>query len=116
MTGRQTWAARGGQRRGAHHLPAGTSILWSPHAASSCAHSTAGRHQAATPDGLGMAMLDAIWAMGARYAITRGVLARYVSSRRAQRADPFHDNVFDLLAEYERHGGVDGFIEEVGSR
>ena len=73
-----------------------------------------------TPGGylhsLGMAMLDAIWATGARYAITRGVLARYASSRRSQRADPFHDNVSDLLAEYERHGGVDGFIEEVGTR
>jgi hypothetical protein len=45
------------------------------------------------PHSLGMAMLDAIWATGARYAITRGVLARYVSSRRSQRADPYHDNV-----------------------
>ena len=68
------------------------------------------------PHSLGMAMLDAIWATGARYAITRGVLARYVSSRRSQRADPYHDNVSDLLSEYERHGGVDGFIEEVGTR
>ncbi|MDA8182876.1 MAG: HEPN domain-containing protein [Actinomycetota bacterium] len=68
------------------------------------------------PHSLGMAMLDAIWATGERYAITRGVLARYASSRRSQRADPFHDNVSDLLAEYERHGGVDGFIEEVGTR
>jgi hypothetical protein len=32
------------------------------------------------PQSLGMAMLDAIWATGARYSITRGVLARYVSS------------------------------------
>ena len=35
------------------------------------------------PQSLGMAMLDAIWATGARYSITRGVLARYVSSRRS---------------------------------
>lgn len=68
------------------------------------------------PQSLGMAMLDAIWATGARYSITRGVLARYVSSRRSQRADPYHDNVSDLLADYERHGGVEGFIEEVGTR
>lgn len=57
------------------------------------------------PDSLGMATLDAIWAMGARYAITRGVLARYVSFRKAELADPYHDNVSDLLAEYERQGG-----------
>jgi len=68
------------------------------------------------PDSLGMAMLDAIWAMGARCVITRGVLARYVGSGRAQRADPFHDHVSDRLAEHERHGGMDGFIEEVGTR
>ena len=68
------------------------------------------------PDSLGMAILDAIWAMGARYAITSGVIARYVSFREAQLAEPFNDNVSDLLAEYERQGGVDGFIEKVGTR
>ena len=46
------WADQGREgltTPGAHHLPARTSILWSPHAATSCAHSAAGRHQAATP-------------------------------------------------------------------
>ncbi|HVX22747.1 MAG TPA: hypothetical protein VHB02_15470 [Acidimicrobiales bacterium] len=68
------------------------------------------------PNSLSMAILDAIWAMGARYTITRGVITRYVSSRRARSAEPFNDSVSDLLAEYERQGGVNGFIEEIGTR
>ena len=57
------------------------------------------------PDSLALAVLGAIWAMIARYEITRGVVSRYAASRHGQGANAYVDGITDLLAEYERWGG-----------
>lgn len=68
------------------------------------------------PDSLALAVIDAIWSIGTRYPVTRGVIGRYRSLRARQHADASHDSLTDLLATYERLGGVDAFIEKVGTR
>lgn len=67
------------------------------------------------PDSLALCVLDAIWSMNARYAITRGVIGRYRNQRRWQ-ANPDEDGLPELLALYARLGGVDSFIDDVGTR
>ena len=52
----------------------------------------------------------------ARYAITRGVVTRYVASRQRQGANAYGDGIAELLAEYDHWGGVDGFIKWIGTR
>jgi hypothetical protein len=68
------------------------------------------------PDSLALAVLDAIWAMIARYEITRGVVSRYVATRHQQGGNAYVDGISDLLTEYERWRGVDGFIDRIGTR
>jgi len=68
------------------------------------------------PDGLALAVIDAIWAMIARYPITRGVIRRYSQHRTMEGADPSRDGLSDLLDFYERIGGVDEFIDLIGTR
>ena len=68
------------------------------------------------PGGLALAVIDAIWAMIARYPITRGVIRRYSQYRSLEGADPGRDALTDLLGLYERVGGVDAFIDQVGTR
>ena len=67
------------------------------------------------PNSLALSVLDAIWSINARYVITRGVIERYVVRRRWQ-GDPEEDGLPELLAFYEAMGGVDHFIDEVGTR
>jgi hypothetical protein len=68
------------------------------------------------PNSLALAVLDGIWAMIARYAITRGVVTRYVASRKRQGVDAYADGISDLLAEYDRCGGIEAFIEQIGTQ
>jgi hypothetical protein len=67
------------------------------------------------PDSLALCVLDAIWSMNARYSITRGVIRRYRDRRRWQ-GNPDEDGLPELLFLYAGLGGVDSFIDEVGTR
>jgi hypothetical protein len=67
-------------------------------------------------DGIALAVMDAIWAMIARYAITCGVIERYRRYRAARGADARKDGIPELLATFEELGGVDAFIDEIGTR
>lgn len=68
------------------------------------------------PDSLALAVIDAIWSMTTRYPITRGVIRRYIQHRAAESGDASRDGLTDLLGFYERIGGVDSFIDVVGTR
>lgn len=68
------------------------------------------------PDGIALAVIDAIWSMGTRYPITRGVIGRYREFRRLEQADASTDSLSDLLGLYEHLGGVDAFIDRIGTR
>jgi hypothetical protein len=68
------------------------------------------------PDSLALAVIDAIWAMIARYRITKGVITRYVGYRKLHGADATKDGLGHLLRVYESLGGVDGFVERIGTR
>lgn len=67
------------------------------------------------PDGLALSVVDAIWSINARYVIAKGVVERYRAQRRWQ-GNPEEDGLPELLAFYEAVGGIDGFIDEVGTR
>lgn len=67
------------------------------------------------PGSLALCVLDAIWSINVRYPVTRGVIGRYRNQRRWQ-GNPDEDGLPELLAVYERLGGVDAFIEQVGTR
>jgi hypothetical protein len=67
------------------------------------------------PDSLALSVLDSIWSINARYAITRGVIERYRARRRWQ-GNPEMDGLPELLAFYEAVGGVERFIDGVGTR
>lgn len=67
------------------------------------------------PGSLALCVLDAIWSINVRYPVTRGVIGRYRSWRRGQ-GNPDEDGLPELLALYEQLGGVDAFIDEVGTR
>jgi hypothetical protein len=67
------------------------------------------------PDSLALAVLDAVWSIGIRYATTRGVVARYTMQRRFAGGDATHDNLTDLLALYDRLGGTDAFTATIGT-
>ena len=67
------------------------------------------------PGSLALCVLDAIWSVSVRYPIVRGVIQRYRSQRRF-RGDPDQDGLPELLAFYDTIGGVDSFIDEVGTR
>lgn len=68
------------------------------------------------PDSLALAVTDAIWSMGARYAITRGVIQRYAAYRRSLGGNPEHDGLRELVQVYEQLGGSDQFIDAIGTR
>lgn len=68
------------------------------------------------PGGLALAVIDSIWSIGARYPITVGVIGRYRSFRRSQGADASQDSLVDLLDVFQHLGGVDQFIDEIGTR
>ena len=63
------------------------------------------------PDSLGLAVLDAIWSVGIRYATTRGVVSRYTTYRRLASADAATDGPTELLGFYDRLGGTEDFID-----
>lgn len=67
------------------------------------------------PDSLALCVLDAIWSINARYVITKGVIERYRARRRWQ-GNPDTDGLPELLALFETVGGVEQFIDEVGTR
>lgn len=67
------------------------------------------------PGSLALCVLDAIWSINVRYPVTRGVIGRYRNQRRWQ-GNPEEDGLPELLAVYDRLGGVDAFIEQVGTR
>jgi hypothetical protein len=67
------------------------------------------------PDSLALAVLDAVWSIGIRYATTRGDVARYTMQRRFAGGDATHDNLTDLLALYDRLGGTDAFTATIGT-
>jgi len=67
------------------------------------------------PGSLALCVLDAIWSISARYPITRGVIQRYRDRRRWQ-GNPDEDGLPELLAFYSAIGGVDSFIDIVGTR
>jgi hypothetical protein len=68
------------------------------------------------PDSLALAMIDAIWSTGTHYAITRRVIGRYRSRRAQDGSDVTQDSLTDLLGLYERLGGVDEFINQIGTK
>ena len=68
------------------------------------------------PEGIALAVIDAIWSIGTRYPITRGVIGRYRGFRRRGQADASNDSLTDLLDLYERLGGIDAFIDTIGTR
>lgn len=67
------------------------------------------------PDSLALCVLDAIWSINTRYPIVRGVIQRYRNKRHLQ-GNPDADGLPELLAFYDVIGGVDAFIEEIGTR
>jgi hypothetical protein len=67
------------------------------------------------PGSLALCVLDAIWSINARYPITQGVIERYRGQRRWQ-GNPDQDGLSELLAFYGAIGGVDSFIDTVGTR
>lgn len=67
------------------------------------------------PDSLALCVLDSLWSINVRYPVTRGVIGRYRNERRWQ-DNPDHDGLPELLSVYERLGGVDAFIDRVGTR
>lgn len=67
------------------------------------------------PGSLALCVLDAIWSVNARYPITRGVIQRYRNQRR-WRGNPDRDGLPELLAVCETLGGVDSFIDTIGTR
>jgi hypothetical protein len=67
------------------------------------------------PGSLALCVIDAIWSVNARHSITRGVIQRYRNRRRWQ-GNPDEDGLSELLGLYEALGGVDAFIDEVGTR
>ena len=67
------------------------------------------------PHSLALCILDSIWSIGAHYSITRGVVQRYRSRRRWQ-GNPDQDGLPELLALYAEIGGIQAFIDEVGTR
>ncbi|MBR7838595.1 hypothetical protein KDL01_35335 [Actinospica durhamensis] len=68
------------------------------------------------PEGIALAVIDAIWSIGTRYPITRGVIGRYRGFRRLEQADASNDSLTDLLDLYDRLGGIDAFIDTIGTR
>lgn len=68
------------------------------------------------PDGLALAVIDAVWSTGTRYAITTGVLKRYTARRKQMGGDASRDGLRDLLDFIERLGGVDAFVDQIGTR
>lgn len=68
------------------------------------------------PDGIALAVIDAIWSIGTRYPTTRGVIGRYRAFRRVEQADASTDSLSDLLSLYDRLGGIDAFIDAIGTR
>lgn len=68
------------------------------------------------PDSLALALVDAIWSPGIRYATTAAVVGRYAEHRRLVGTDPAHDTVSGLLSTYEGFGSTERFIDAVGTR
>ena len=68
------------------------------------------------PDGLALAVIDAIWSVGIRYTTTRGVVTRYTAYRRLAGADAATDGLTELLGVYDLLGGTDAVINQVGTR
>ena len=67
------------------------------------------------PGSLALCVLDAVWSVSTRYLITQGVIQRYRGQRRWQ-GNPDQDGLPELLAFYGAVGGIDSFIDTVGTR
>lgn len=68
------------------------------------------------PDGLALAVIDAIWSMGVRYGAVEKVVDCYRTLRREAGHDPNRDGVRELLQHYEQVGGPEQFAEQVNNR
>jgi hypothetical protein len=68
------------------------------------------------PDGLALAVIDAIWSVGVRYKAVENVVYRYRRSRREAGGDPNRDGVSELLQHYGKAGGPETFAERVNNR
>lgn len=67
------------------------------------------------PRSLALSVIDAIWSINARYSVTKGVIQRYRNQRRWE-GNAEEDGLPELLALYDNLGGVDAFIDAVGTR
>jgi hypothetical protein len=67
------------------------------------------------PSSLALCVLDAVWSVSTRYLITQGVIQRYRGHRRWH-GTLDQDGLPELLALYGAVGGVESFIDTVGTR
>ena len=71
---------------------------------------------ATTYESLTLALTDAVWSIGVRYAGVLNVLERYRAARRREGGDPDRDTPQDLVAFIHRAGGAEGFADVVQNR
>jgi hypothetical protein len=66
--------------------------------------------------GLAVAIIDAVWSIGVKYASVENVLARYREARSGQGANADEDTAADFIDFVEQLGGPDAFAEQVNNR
>jgi hypothetical protein len=71
---------------------------------------------ATTYESLALALIDAVWSIGVRYAGVLNVLERYRAARRREDADPDRDTPQDLATFINRVGGPEAFAGVVQNR
>jgi hypothetical protein len=76
----------------------------------------AGWAQATTYESLALAILDAVWSIGVRYASVMNVLDRYREARLRERADPERDTPQNLADVVDGVGGPEAFAGVVSNR
>jgi hypothetical protein len=67
-------------------------------------------------DGVGLAIIDAVWSIGVRYQSVENVIARYRAARLAGGEDPEADRPGDVRRVIEACGGAEGFAQRIGNR
>jgi len=71
---------------------------------------------ATTYESLALALMNAVWSIGVRYAGVLNVLERYRGARAHDGCDPDRDRPEDLVAFIDAGGGPDAFAVTVGNR
>ena len=71
---------------------------------------------ATTYESLALALMDAVWSIGVRYAGVLNVLERYRGARRREGGDPDRDSPANLVAFIDSGGGPDAFAVTVDNR